>query len=486
MRFLARSLTAVFLLALTAGLLAMAGHVLRGAIEDRQGREAPTRPVQERVVAAPVVRVTPTTHAPVLESFGEVRARRSLELRAPVGGRIVELAPGFASGETVAAGQVLMRIDPAEARSARDLAAADLARADGELRDAGRALGLAAEDLAAAEEQAELRARALDRQRDLAGRGVGTDAAVETAELALSSARQAVVSRRQALAQAEARRDQADTALTRQTIALADAERRLADTVLTAAFSGRLAEVTAVAGGLVTPNERIGQLIDPEDLEVAFRVSTAQYARLLAPDGSLLATPVRVTLDGTGSGDTAEGVLDRVGAAVGEGQSGRELHARMTAPAELFPGDFVRVAVEETPLDGVVRLPARALDAADRVLVVGADGRLAEAQVELLRRQGESVIVAAPGLAGAEVVAARTPLLGAGIRVRPIRPEAAEAADPEAGTVALSAARRAELIGRVEANPRMPSEAKARLIAQLEAERVPAALVARLDAQTGG
>ena len=46
------------------------------------------------------------------------------------------------------------------------------------------------------------RAQALERQEDLKTRGVGTDAAVETAALALSAAEQAVLSRRQAEAQA--------------------------------------------------------------------------------------------------------------------------------------------------------------------------------------------------------------------------------------------------------------------------------------------
>lgn len=486
MRFLARSLTAVFLLAVTAGLLVMAGLELRNAIAERQERGAPARPAQERVLAVPVVTVTAETIAPELESYGEIRARRVLELRAPAAGRIVDLAAEVQSGGTVTAGQRLLRIDPADAQATRDLAAADLSRAEGELRDAVRGLHLAGEDIAAAEEQAALRARALERARDLAGRGVGAEAAVEAAELALSSARQAVVSRRQALAQAEARRDQAETALTRQRIALAEAERRLAETELHAAFDGTLAEVTAVAGGLVTANERIGRLIDPADLEVAFRLSTAQFSRLIDADGALLPVPVRVMLDVMGAEIAAEGVLERVSAAVGTGQSGRELHARLSAPRGLLPGDFVRVAVTEPPLEGVVRLPARALDAQDRVLVLDADARLAEAQVEVRRRQGETVIVAAPGLAGAEVVAARTPLLGAGIRVRPIRPDATQPAEEAQDTVPLSAARRAELIGRVEADPRMPDEAKARVIAQLSAERVPAALLARLDARPGG
>lgn len=487
MRFLARSLSALFLAALTAGLLVMAGHTMWQAFDDRRSAPQMPRPTQERVFAVQVETIAPETVTPLLETFGEVRARRTLELRAPTGGRVVELAAGLEDGAQVAEGQLLLRIDPADAEAALALAAADLTRAEGELRDAVRALDLAADDVAAAEEQAELRARALVRQRDLAARGVGSEAAVETAELALSSARQAVVSRRQALASAEGRREQAETALARQRLTLADAERRLADTELRAAFAGTLAEVNVVAGGLVSGNERIGRLIDPDALEVAFRVSTAQYARLIDDAGALRPAAVTVSLDVMGTEILATGRLERVSGAVGEGQSGRLLHAVLEAPRGLLPGDFVTVRVAEAPLEGVAMLPATAVDAQGLVLVVGEDGRLAEAEVTVLRRQGDSVLVAAPGLAGADVVAARTPLLGAGIRVRPIRPGAAlvpaEAAEE---LLELSEERRAELIAMVEANRRMPPEARARLIAQLSAERVPAQVVARLEAQPGG
>ena len=76
-----------------------------------------------------------------------------------------------------------------------------------------------------AEAQAELRERALQRQRDLEARGVGAAASVEEAELAAASAQQAVLARRIALAQAESRVDQATTLLARAVIALEAAER---------------------------------------------------------------------------------------------------------------------------------------------------------------------------------------------------------------------------------------------------------------------
>jgi multidrug resistance efflux pump len=98
--------------------------------------------------------------------------------------------------------------------------------------------------------------------------GVGSAAAVEDAELAAATAEQAVLSRRQAEAQAEARATDAETALERSRIALAEAERQLAETTLMAAFDGVLAEVDVAAGRLVSRNERLAQLIDDTALEV--------------------------------------------------------------------------------------------------------------------------------------------------------------------------------------------------------------------------
>jgi RND family efflux transporter MFP subunit len=302
---------------------------------------------------------------------------------------------------------------------------AEVAEAEANLRDAERGVALARDELAAAAAQADLRERALARQQDLETRGVGSAAAVETAELAASTAAQAVLARRGVLAQAETRLDQAVPALERRRIALAEAERRLADTEIMAEFAGVLSDVSVVAGGLVTPGERIAEIVDPDALEVAFRVSTSQYARLLDEDGRLEGLPVTVALDVMGADILTSGTISRESAAVGEGQTGRTIYARIDAPAGFRPGDFVRVRVEETPLDGVAVLPARAVDPAGRVLVVGEEDRLSEAEVEVLRRQGNDVIVRAVELYGREIVTERTPLLGAGIRVRPVRPEAA-------------------------------------------------------------
>ena len=484
MRFFRRSLVGLFLLALTAGILAMAGNSFYGALKESWAEEDRSRPARERVFTVQVETIEPQTITPELISFGEVRSRRTLDLRAPVAGPVVELAENFQEGGMVREGQLLARIDPADAQAAVDVAQTDLIEAEADLLDAQQAISLAGDELQAARNQADLRRKALDRQNDLLSRNVGTSAAVETAELAVSSANQAVLSRRQAVQQAQARLAQAQTLITRRKISLRDAERQLADTEIFAAFDGRLSDVSAVAGGLVGNSERLAQLVDARALEVSFRVSTAQYARLIDENGALINAPVDIKLDVLGADLTVEGRITRESAGVAEGSTGRLLFAEIAEPGGLRPGDFVTVISKEPALERVVKLPAAALGPDQTVLVLGEDDRLELAEVQLLRRQGNDVIIRARGLRGREVVTERSQLLGAGIKVKPLRGGGGSVPD-EPELVELDADRRAKLIAFVEANNRMPEAVKTRILGQLQEAKVPAQMVNRIESRMG-
>ncbi len=486
MRFLRQSLTGMFLTALSLALLSLAAQLVFGALQESMSDQRPRPPANERVFAVAVTRAESGTATPILQTFGEVQSRRILELRAATGGRVIALDPSFEDGGAVQEGTVLLRIDPADAQAALGRAEADLSDAVAELRDAQAGLILAQDDEIAAQDQAELRERALTRQQDLRARGVGTAAAVENAELAVASARQAVLSRRQAINQARARIDQAETRQARAEIALSEAERRLADTVLRAPFTGRLRETALVLGRLVSPNEKLGELIDPDALEVSARLSTAQHARLLDESGALRPLETRATLDVAAVDLTAEGVLVRASADAGSGQTGRLVFVQLERPRGFKPGDFVTLEIEEPPLTEVVRLPASALGADGQVLVLGEEDRLAALPVALLRRQGDDILVQAPELPGQEVVQTRTPLLGPGLAVRPLRQPDPQAVTQGPEMIELTDERRAKLIAMVQNNARMPAEAKARVLARLQEDKVPAKMLDRIENRLGG
>lgn len=486
MRFMQRSLMGLFLLALTVGLLALAAGSVRTTLEERLAKQNRVRPAKERVFAVNVITADPVTANPKIQAFGEIRSRRTLDLRAPVSGTIVEMSENFVEGGRVAKGDLLIRLDPADAQSALDVAETELKEVLAEQLEAAAALDLAGDELSAARAQVDLRRAARERQENLLDRGVGTEASVETAALAESSAIQAVLGKRQALAQAEARVTRSETAAARMEIRLAEARRRVNNTELFAEFDGVLSAVSVVEGGLLGTNEKIGRLIDPDALEVAFRVSNTQFARLVEANGGAVKGQVSVRLGILGADVITSGTIQRVSAEVGEGQTGRRIFAHLSGQSGVSfrPGDFVTVEVAEPPLENVVVLPASAIDAGGNVLVIGEKDRLEELSVRLLRKQGNTVIVGSRQVLGRQVVEARSPFLGAGIRVKPVQKDAAVPDAPE--MIELSEERRAKLVAFIENNTRIPDDAKKRLLTRLKQEKVPAAMVTRIESRMGG
>ena len=485
MRFLGRGLIGLLLFSLALGLLGLAGNTIKVAVQDRMNQEPRSQKARERTFAVKVVPAEVTSINPTLNAFGEIQSRKTLDLRMAASGQIQELSTNFVEGGSVKSGELLIRLDDSDYQTAVDLAENNLIDAKNEVMEAARNLSFSKEELAAAEEQEKLRRRALTRQKDLVERGVGTAAALENAELSASGATQAVLSRKAAVDQAKNRGAQAETRLVRAELAVNDAKRKLEDTKLYAEFSGLLSGVSLVKGGIVSANERLGQLIDPEVLEVSFKISTQQYTRLLNDDGELLKAPVSVALTNTEQGLNADGVIIRDSASVAKGQTGRQVYAKLTKSVGFKPGDFVAVKVEEPTLNWVVKLPSTALDASNKVLLLGEGERLEEAQVKLMRRQGNEVIVRSRDLSGKEIVAQRTPVLGAGIKVKAIRSgEENEVAEVE--MLELTEERRAKLISAIETNGYIPKTVKERIISQLTQPKVPADVVARIESRMGG
>ena len=485
MRFLGRGLIGLLLFSLALGLLGLAGNTIKVAVQDRMNQEPRSQKARERTFAVKVVPAEVTSINPTLNAFGEIQSRKTLDLRMAASGQIQELSTNFVEGGSVKSGELLIRLDDSDYQTAVDLAENNLIDAKNEVMEAARNLSFSKEELAAAEEQKSLRLRALTRQKDLVERGVGTAAALENAELSASGATQAVLSRKAAVDQAKNRGAQAETRLVRAELALKDAKRKLEDTKLYAEFSGLLSGVSLVKGGIVSANERLGQLIDPEVLEVSFKISTQQYTRLLNDNGELLKAPVSVALTNTEQGLNADGVIIRDSASVAKGQTGRQVYAKLTKSVGFKPGDFVAVKVEEPTLNWVVKLPSTALDASNNVLLLGEGERLEEAQVKLMRRQGNEVIVRSRDLSGKEIVAQRTPVLGAGIKVKAIRSgEENEVAEVE--MLELTEERRAKLISAIETNGYIPKTVKERIIGQLTQPKVPADVVARIESRMGG
>ena len=482
MRFFNRAMLGLTLLGITFVFLAAAAVTL---VQSRAGEDGGfgRGGGSERVFAVTVIPIEPGSVTPEITAFGEIISGRTLELRAASGGALVELSPNFVEGGRVTAGEVLFQTDPAAAQADLDVAKANLDEANAELSEAIEALEIAKEELAAATRQFELRQRTLTRQQDLRTRGVGTEAAIEDAELALSSAETAMLGKRQALANANARINSAKTALARNQITAREADRVLNDLRVTAEFDGVITDVTAVLGGLVNPNEKLGALIDPSALEVAFNISTQQYANLVRGEGGLETAQAMVHF--TGLTDPISATITRSSAAVGDGQTGREIFARLSGGnlRALRAGDFVTVRVAEQPLEFATRIPATAINAAGEVLVLGEGDRLRTARVEILRTQGDDVIIRPAGIVGEKIVKRRIPQIGAGIKVEPREDEVAQL--HEEAMVELTAEEQERFTAGITAAP-IPEDRKKQILDRIASGKLSKASYDRLKSRMGG
>jgi hypothetical protein len=482
MRFFRRGLFGLFLTALTVGLLLAGIYVFQNAQNERDARKGP-RTDRERSFTVNVIPIEIGTIAPELTAFGEVVSGRTLELRTAASGALVEMSPNFREGGAVGKGELLFATDPASAKATLALAQTELREAEAELIEARDALILSNDELKAAERQFALRLQAADRQVSLRERGVGTESALETAELSASSAETSALGKRQGVANAMARINRAKTGLTRREINVAEGLRKLNDLTVNAGFDGVLANVTGVLGGLTNANERLGELIDPNALEVAFRISSAQFANLARATGGIEAAKVEVLFTGLTTPIPAS--VERSSAAVGEGLTGREIFARLSGDqvGSVRTGDFVTVKISEPALDNVAQIPATATNAAGEVLVVGDDDRLSAARVAVLRKQGDNLIVRAGAIAGKRIVAQRAPQLGVGILIVPRDADAKVVLEDNAD-IKLSADQQAKMTAYVQTS-QMPDAIKKRMLKRIETGSISKRMYDRISANMG-
>ncbi len=488
MRFLTRAFVGLLLLISVVFLLGISGNILKTALNKKTDRSVKSRYSSERVYSANVAKLKSVSIIPKIIAYGEARSWRSLELRSPNSGRLTFLSDSFREGGLVRSGEVLYKIDPSESMDAYAIAGVNLKETKAELNEAKNALMLAEDDLFVAEEQVKLRVASLERQKSLNDSGVVTQSAVENAMIALSNARQTVMSRKSVLVKAYSRIDKAKVGVTKSEIALDQAKRRMDENSYSSPFDGVISTVSAVQGRLLNKNEQLAVLIDPKAIEAGFQVSNFEFSRLLDSTGELKPLKINIRLEKNDREVSVSGVLQRAGAEVEPGTTGRQIFASLMdiKASILRAGDFLIVEIEEEELHNVAVVPTTSLDSKGSLLLLSDDNRLEEFYPEIIRQQEDSFILREVPF-GREFVLDRPPQLDAGLKVVPIRAADEQVVFPKKKEnnsieelITLTPQDRQKFIGMVKKNERIPEKVRKRMIAQLQKEKVPSKLVSRI------
>lgn len=303
---------------------------------------ASRKPVVVTTLAAQVGAVESTA---TNSRAGTVKARRRAKMSPEVGGRCVALP--FRAGDSVKAGDVLLRLDDEPLRARVALAERDLAAAQAE-----RERACLVADRAAREEQ---------RVGRLTQDGIVSTDALDQME---SQAATAAAACRVAGAGVE-----------RSRAAIEVARAELGLTVLRAPFDGVIADVSIEVGEWTTPSPpavpvpAVIDLIDPASIYVSAPMDEVDSGRIRP------GLPVRVSVD-SHRGQSFPAKVSRMATYVLDREEQNrtvEIEVELedaTFARTLLPGTSADVEVILDRREGVLRLPASAVLEGDRVLVL--------------------------------------------------------------------------------------------------------------------
>lgn len=336
---------------------------------------------RERVLPAVEVVTAQSGEYPVtVATQGEVMARRETAIAAEVTGRVLNVAPNFEVGERFQEGEFLLQIDEADYRAASAKAASDVESAK---------LKIATENALAA--QAERDWKALGKGRE------PTD----------------LVLRKPQLASAEA-------ALSAAAAALEKAERDLQRTKVRAPYACQIKSTRAELGAVVSAGTPIAEVFSADDFELRLPVSLEDYTFVDAKPG----VPVTFEAEFAGEVMSWKGELIR-----SEGQVDREsrsvfLVAKVSSPVRgsaegkfLAPGLFLKAGVTGKTLQGVFRLPRKALYGKDKLLIVNPDNTVSLRPVKVVRTEADEVVIGGGLEAGERVAVSPLPNVIDGMEV---------------------------------------------------------------------
>ncbi len=408
-----------------AGIVAAAGWGVSAMLASRP--EPVQRQPRERTFTVSVMPANTDTYQVDFESFGEVVASRTVEIRPEVAGEVTAVSENLEAGSTVERGEQIARIDSYDYDMAVSEAEDTLADARLSLSEARQALQLQQGQLEAARKSLQVAQNDLQRARTLNEQGSLTGQEVENRELTVSERRQAVNEAENAVFTQKAAIERQQAAVDGAQRTLEHAQRDLANTSITAPFTGVVTSRSISLGSRISASESVASLYDPDTLDVQFTVSDQQYGKLVA-DG-LMGREVTVTWDVDGNPVTVSGAVTRTAAEVDSTTGGVTLYARLTGDnaQRLRPGTFVEVGVAGPAYPDTLRVPESAVYESDHIYTMR-EGRMARIDATIMARENDRLIIAADVPEGEPVITTRLSQAGEGVAVR------LESAGNEAGS----------------------------------------------------
>jgi len=398
-------------------------------------RKAPEQKKEpDRAPVVRVVKVAPSDERITVRADGIADFTRRVEIRAQVGGKVVQVSPSLKEGERLRKGELLIKIEQTDyvlaARRAQadvEIARAALARLRLDESSQGRQIKTLREDLKLAE--AEMR-RAADLLRRSAGSQSRYDAARRTylqGKNVLQVAENALAVLAPQIQEREARFEQAK-------VRLEQARVDLARTEITCPFDALVVTESVEVGQVLQANQDVAVLGDESVMEIRAILDLSDLRRLPLADRDSLPNPgglgMRANVIWKGLDERLSwlGKVNRMGMVDPETRT-VPLVVEVSRPAaplaasssgrRLLAGMYCQVEIEGNAVKGVFVIPRNAVREGNR-LFVEKDGKLRITRTRIVYSLEDWAIVDEGLAPGDNLVLSSLQFPVDGMRVKPV------------------------------------------------------------------
>ena len=337
--------------------------------------------VEEKAWNVRVEQVRLQALRPRLRLYGHVESSRAARVAAAVAADVLETP--VREGDRVVQGQLLARLDGAEAALEAERRAAELAQMEADILTEKQRH--ASNQAALSHERAllDLKRKAVQRAKDLANKRVGSQNTLDEALQGVEAQRLQLEQRQLAIRGHAANRARLEAGRRRAQALLERARLDSARTEVTAPFDGVISRVRVAPGDRVAPGTVLVELFDARALEVRAQAPSQALARLRGALTAGDALTARARVDGVELTLRLRGLSGRVNEASGSVEALFDI-VRGGEGAPL--GRFVALDLDMPLLQGLAVLPPEAVYGRDRIYLLE-DGRMRAARIE---RMGET------------------------------------------------------------------------------------------------
>lgn len=397
-----------------------AGMSLLAALK-KPPTEAKTK---ERPIRVEVLAVNAETVPVTITGYGETRALNTVVIAPEVTGKIVATHPRLETGEVIAAGEVLFKIDPRDYAANAANARANVRQRENTVLRLQKQYEIDRKRLKTLERNRELAIAEYQRLKILLEKDtIGTRSGVDAAEKAANAATDQLDQMNQAIALYPIQIQEAKSGLAAGRAQLEIAAANLERCTVKAPFTGRISAESLELGQFVNPGYQAVTLANDAVLEILVPLDSRDARKWLRFDSqrgaatawfqNLAKTPSTIRWTESPATHVWEGYLDRV---VKFDQKTRTLTVAVKIPAvnaiaadrnlPLVEGMFCSVEIPGLPMEDVYRLPRWAVSFSNKVYTVQ-NNRLKTVAVTVVRSQGEETFVGTGLKPGDQVITTR-------------------------------------------------------------------------------